>query len=53
MTAGAQPHLSKGHASPPVYSIYKAAGVVSDEELITEAGIDADGIAAAARRLLA
>jgi transketolase len=27
--------FSKGHASPLVYSIYKAAGVVSDEELMT------------------
>jgi len=33
----ANDHLifSKGHASPLVYSIYKAAGVVSDEELMT------------------
>ena len=27
--------FSKGHASPLLYSIYKAVGVVSDEELIT------------------
>jgi transketolase len=27
--------FSKGHASPLLYSIYKAAGVVSDEELMT------------------
>ena len=34
---GANDHLifSKGHASPLLYSIYKAAGVVSDEELMT------------------
>ncbi len=33
----ANDHLifSKGHASPLVYSVYKAAGVVSDEELMT------------------
>jgi transketolase len=33
----ANDHLifSKGHASPLVYSIYKAAGVVTDEELMT------------------
>src|SRR6185312_14437706 len=33
----ANDHLifSKGHASPLVYSIYKAPGVVSDEELMT------------------
>jgi transketolase len=33
----ANDHLifSKGHASPLLYSIYKAVGVVSDEELIT------------------
>jgi transketolase len=33
----ANDHLifSKGHASPLVYSIFKAAGVVSDEELMT------------------
>jgi transketolase len=28
--------FSKGHASPLLYSIYKAVGVVSDEELMTE-----------------
>jgi transketolase len=27
--------FSKGHASPLLYSVYKAAGVVSDEELMT------------------
>jgi transketolase len=27
--------FSKGHASPLLYSMYKAAGVVSDEELLT------------------
>jgi transketolase len=27
--------FSKGHASPLLYSIYKAAGVVTDEELLT------------------
>jgi transketolase len=27
--------FSKGHASPLIYSIFKAAGVVSDEELLT------------------
>jgi transketolase len=27
--------FSKGHASPLLYSLYKAAGVVSDEELMT------------------
>jgi transketolase len=27
--------LSKGHASPLLYSLYKAVGVVSDEELMT------------------
>src|ERR1700722_3374657 len=27
--------FSKGHASPLLYSVYKAVGVVSDEELIT------------------
>src|SRR6201995_2878829 len=27
--------FSKGHASPLLYSIYKAVGVVSDEELMT------------------
>src|SRR5690349_22122174 len=27
--------FSKGHASPLLYSIYKAAGAVSDEELLT------------------
>jgi len=34
----ANDHLifSKGHASPLLYSIYKAVGVVSDEELMTE-----------------
>src|ERR1700690_238308 len=33
----ANDHLifSKGHASPLLYSIYKAVGVVSDEELMT------------------
>ncbi len=33
----ANDHLifSKGHASPLLYSMYKAAGVVSDEELLT------------------
>ncbi len=33
----ANDHLifSKGHASPLLYSVYKAAGVVSDEELMT------------------
>ena len=33
----ANDHLifSKGHASPLIYSIFKAAGVVSDEELMT------------------
>jgi transketolase len=35
--APANDHLifSKGHASPLVYSVFKAAGVVSDEELMT------------------
>jgi transketolase len=35
--AAANDHLvfSKGHASPLVYSLFKAAGVVSDEELMT------------------
>ncbi len=35
--AAANDHLifSKGHASPLLYSIYKAVGVVSDQELIT------------------
>jgi transketolase len=35
--ASGSDHLifSKGHASPLLYSIYKAAGVVSDEELMT------------------
>src|SRR5260370_14783043 len=28
--------FSKGHASPLLYSIYKAVGVVSDEQLMTE-----------------
>jgi transketolase len=28
--------FSKGHASPLLYSVYKAVGVVSDEELMTE-----------------
>src|SRR5699024_9629477 len=34
--APANDHLifSKGHASPLLYSVYKAAGVVSDEELM-------------------
>ena len=27
--------LSKGHASPLVYSMYKAAGAITDEELLT------------------
>src|SRR6266516_1131836 len=27
--------FSKGHASPLVYSLYRAAGAVSDEELLT------------------
>src|SRR5512142_640176 len=27
--------LSKGHASPLLYSMFKAAGVLSDEELLT------------------
>src|SRR5579875_960975 len=27
--------LSKGHASPLLYSMYKAAGAISDEELLT------------------
>src|SRR6202043_507981 len=27
--------FSKGHASPLLYSIYKAAGAISDEELMT------------------
>ncbi|MGP3936382.1 transketolase [Nonomuraea sp. KM88] len=27
--------LSKGHASPLLYSLYKAAGVIGDEELLT------------------
>ena len=27
--------FSKGHASPLLYSVFKAAGVVSDEELMT------------------
>src|SRR6266498_459354 len=27
--------FSKGHASPLLYSVYKAAGAVSDEELLT------------------
>lgn len=27
--------LSKGHASPLLYSVYKAVGVVSDDELMT------------------
>src|ERR671938_2170234 len=35
--AAANDHLifSKGHASPLLYSVYKAVGVVSDEELIS------------------
>ena len=35
--AAANDHLvfSKGHASPLLYSLFKAAGVVSDEELMT------------------
>jgi transketolase len=35
--ADANDHLifSKGHASPLLYSVYKAVGVVSDEELMT------------------
>ncbi len=35
--AAANDHLvfSKGHASPLLYSLYKAAGVVTDEELMT------------------
>src|ERR1700748_4011370 len=35
--AAGNDHLifSKGHASPLLYSIYKAVGVVSDEELMT------------------
>src|SRR3954452_14148115 len=35
--AGGNDHLifSKGHASPLLYSVYKAVGVVSDEELMT------------------
>src|SRR6202020_1502839 len=34
----ANDHLifSKGHASPLLYSVYKAVGVVSDEELMTQ-----------------
>src|SRR5258708_6694284 len=28
--------FSKGHASPLLYSVYKAVGVVSDEELMTQ-----------------
>jgi transketolase len=28
--------LSKGHASPLLYSVYKAVGVVSDEELVSQ-----------------
>jgi transketolase len=32
--------LSKGHASPLLYSAYKAAGVVDDEELLTFRKID-------------
>src|SRR5919202_3825500 len=33
----ANDHLifSKGHASPLLYSVYKAAGAISDEELLT------------------
>ena len=33
----ANDHLifSKGHASPLLYSMYKAAGAISDEELLT------------------
>src|SRR5580765_1007245 len=27
--------FSKGHASPLLYSIYKAAGVITEEELLT------------------
>src|SRR6185503_20622536 len=27
--------FSKGHASPLLYSMYKAAGAISDEELLT------------------
>src|SRR5947199_10067402 len=27
--------FSKGHASPLLYSLYKAAGAISDEELLT------------------
>src|ERR1700731_4031564 len=36
----ANDHLifSKGHASPLLYSVYKAVGVVSDEELMTGYG---------------
>jgi transketolase len=35
--AGGNDHLifSKGHASPLLYSVYKAVGVVSDEELLS------------------
>jgi transketolase len=35
--SAANDHLifSKGHASPLIYSVFKAAGVVTDEELIT------------------
>ena len=41
----ANDHLifSKGHASPLLYSMFKAAGVVSDEELVTRTGSSAPG----------
>ncbi len=42
----ANDHLifSKGHASPLLYSMFKAAGVVSDEELMTSClGFEARG----------
>ena len=41
----ANDHLifSKGHASPLLYSMFKAAGVVSDEELIDRTGGSAHG----------
>ena len=35
--------FSKGHASPLLYSMYKAVGVVSDEELMTATGGSAPG----------
>jgi transketolase len=44
--------FSKGHPSPLLYAVFRAVGVVSDEELTAAAGIDAAHIEAAARKLL-